>query len=189
MMPNPDEQPFPSVEELNAASVDAFVAAMAPLVEGAPAFLRRLADARPFDSDVALLDGMHAVAAGLSEEEQIELIDAHPRIGADPSSLSAMSAAEQGQGSGDGEDAQRHAYVNEELANLNELYEARFGFRYVVFVAGRPKEAIVELMEHALRNDRDAELRRGLHDVVYIAGDRLTQLRGGPAEDDEEEDE
>jgi hypothetical protein len=39
-------------------------------------------------------------------------------------------------------------------------------------------------MEHALRNDRDAELRRGVQDVVYIAADRLRMIRG-PVDDEE----
>ncbi len=60
---------------------------------------------------------------------------------------------------------------------LNEIYEGHFGFRYVVFVAGRPREAIIPLMEIALRNDRDAELRRAVDDTVYIAHDRLIGLR------------
>ena len=66
---------------------------------------------------------------------------------------------------------------------LNEIYEAHFGFRYVVFVAGRPREAIIPLIEVALRNDREAELRRAVDDAVYIAADRLASLRQAePAE-------
>jgi 2-oxo-4-hydroxy-4-carboxy-5-ureidoimidazoline decarboxylase len=61
---------------------------------------------------------------------------------------------------------------------LNELYEQRFGFRYVVFVAGRPKTEIVPLLERALHEDRDTELRRAVDDAIYIAGDRLRKLRG-----------
>jgi 2-oxo-4-hydroxy-4-carboxy--5-ureidoimidazoline (OHCU) decarboxylase len=45
-------------------------------------------------------------------------------------------------------------------------------------VAGRPKTEIVPLLEHALRNDREAELRRAIDDSMYIAGDRLRKLRG-----------
>jgi hypothetical protein len=37
---------------------------------------------------------------------------------------------------------------------------------------------IVPLLEHALRNERDAELRRAVDDALYIAGDRLRKLRG-----------
>ena len=70
---------------------------------------------------------------------------------------------------------------------LNEIYERQFGFRYVVFVAGRPKPEIVPLLEHALRNEREAELRRAVDDAIYIAGDRLLKLRGLGADEEEQE--
>ena len=61
------------------------------------------------------------------------------------------------------------ARVQAALDELNARYEERFGFRFVVFVAGRPRAAIVPLMEAALDADRDAEVDRALRDVV---GDR-----------------
>ena len=65
---------------------------------------------------------------------------------------------------------------------LNDAYERIFGFRFVVFVAGRPRSEIVPILERSLRDDRVAELRRGLDDVVYIAADRLRTLRGPTAD-------
>ena len=53
----------------------------------------------------------------------------------------------------------------DELARLNAAYEARFGFRYCVFVAGRPRAALLPEMAAALEADRAAEIapraRRG----------------------------
>jgi 2-oxo-4-hydroxy-4-carboxy-5-ureidoimidazoline decarboxylase len=107
------------------------------------------------------------VALELPEEEQIELLDAHPRIGADPSTLSAHSRVEQGPAA-----EETAVHLAADLRRLNEAYERTFGFRFVVFVAGRPRAAILPLLEAALVADRDEELRRGLHDVVAIAADR-----------------
>lgn len=185
-----DMPSIPSLDALNAMSADAFAAAIGPVVERAPRFLAQLAAARPFTSDAAMIDAMHEVASAMPEQDQIELIEAHPRIGADPSEMSALSTAEQG--SEEEEEvaaeiaAAEEARVGEELRMLNELYEKRFGFRYVVFVAGRPMAAIIPLIEHALRNDREAELRRAVHDAIYVAGDRLARLRG--TRDDGEEE-
>jgi len=182
-----DTPGIPTLDALNAMPAEAFCAAMGPLVEGAPRFLSLLAAARPFTSDAALVDAMHEVASGMPEPEQIELLQAHPRIGADAAELSALSGAEQGSEEAIAAEiaAGDAARVGEELAMLNDLYEGRFGFRYVVFGAGRPREAIIPLIEHALRNDREAELRRGVHDAVYIAGDRLARLRGTRHGDEE----
>jgi hypothetical protein len=104
----------------------------------------------------------------------VELLDAHPRIGADPDSVSALSHGEQGY------DADRpdDAWVGNELAALNDAYESLFGFRFVIFVAGRPRAEVIPLLERALHADRDEELRRGLDDVVLIARDRWDKVRG-----------
>jgi OHCU decarboxylase len=163
-----------SIDDLNQADADEFVSSLAPLVEGAPGFLRRLADARPFETEEHLFDVARAVAREMPEEEQIALLNAHPRIGADPSAMSELSSAEQGGNASAGD----QAWVNDELQALNEAYEGRFGFRFVIFVAGRPRAEIIPILERALHADRDEELRRGLDDVVLIAHERMDRVRG-----------
>lgn len=168
---------LPEADALNALAADAFADALAPLFEGAPRFLERLAGARPFESDTALLAAAREVAAAAPEDELIALLDAHPRIGADPAEMSDLSRGEQEDG------AAAAAPLEQELGDLNAAYEQRFGFRYVIFVAGRPRAEIVPLMEVAMRNERDAELRRGVDDAIFIAGDRLRSLRDAEMEE------
>jgi 2-oxo-4-hydroxy-4-carboxy--5-ureidoimidazoline (OHCU) decarboxylase len=166
---------YPSAADLNALSEDEFADEVAPLFEGAAAFLSRLAAARPFDSDHDLMTKAREVARTMPEPDQIELLNAHPPLGADPESVSAASFEEQGFGPDDDGQGQ---VVLDELAMLNEVYEQRFGFRFVVFVASRPLSSITPLIEAAMRNDRPAELARGLDEVIDIAADRLGRLRG-----------
>ncbi len=165
-----------ALDELNAMERDAFVAALSPLFEGAPRFLGRLADARPFETEDDLFEAARATAREMPEEEQIELLDAHPRIGADPARMSESSRREQEPEEEGG--AGEPAWVGEELTALNEAYEGRFGFRFVVFVAGRPRTDLIPILERALHADRGEELRRGLDDVVLIAADRMALQRG-----------
>ena len=160
---------LPSPEALNALDEAGFVAALEPLFEGAPGFLRRLARERPFHSHEALLGRAEVLALALPEAEQIELIDSHPRIGAAPASLSAQSFREQGYERDAGT-----ADLQARLDRLNEEYERRFGFRLVIFVAGRPRAEIARIMEQHLTADRDDERQRALRDVVAIARHRLT---------------
>ena len=164
-----------TIEEIDAADVDAFVAALSPLFEGAPRFLRRLAENRPFESEDELIAAARATARGMPEDEQIELLDGHPRIGADLAEVSDLSRREQGY---DDPPVDDQGWVGEELLALNEAYESHFGFRFVVFVAGRPRAEIIPIIERALRADRGEELRRGLDDVVLIAAERMERLRG-----------
>jgi 2-oxo-4-hydroxy-4-carboxy--5-ureidoimidazoline (OHCU) decarboxylase len=164
-----------TIPDLNELDAEAFGASVAPLFEGAPGFLAALAEARPFESDEALFEAARATARSMPLDGQIELLNAHPRIGADPASVSKLSHAEQGF---DGDDPDDQAWVDDELRALNEAYEARFGFRFVVFVAGRPRADILPLLERAVTADRDEELRRGLDDVILIAADRMGAMRG-----------
>lgn len=166
---------FPRIADLDALPSEAAAAALAPLFESAPRFLERLAALRPFGDDGTLLGRAHELARTVPEDEQIELLNAHPRIGADPATVSDLSRAEQGY---DDEPTTAEPWIAEELEALNDAYERIFGFRFVIFVAGRPRSAIVPILGASLRDERVSELRRGIDDVVHIAGDRLATLRG-----------
>jgi 2-oxo-4-hydroxy-4-carboxy-5-ureidoimidazoline decarboxylase len=163
------------VAELDSMPKAAFVAAVAPLFEGAPHFLDRLAAARPFGGTDELFRRARVIALSMPESEQIELINAHPRLGAPPSSVSAMSHREQGY---DRESTEAIA----DLDRLNRRYEARFGFRFCVFVAGRSRAQLVPVLEAALRAERTAEIQRAIGDVVAIARDRDSALAGAGTE-------
>jgi UDP-2,3-diacylglucosamine hydrolase len=63
-----------------------------------------------------------------------------------------------------------------ELERLNDAYERRHGFRYCVFVAGRPREALIPDMARAIEADRTTELHRAIDAVVDIAIDRHGKL-------------
>ncbi len=64
--------------------------------------------------------------------DQLKVINAHPRIGAPAASLSALSLAEQCKL----EEPNLEATLKK-LGDLNEKYEAKFGFKFIVFVNGR----------------------------------------------------
>jgi 2-oxo-4-hydroxy-4-carboxy--5-ureidoimidazoline (OHCU) decarboxylase len=156
------------VRALDLLPPEAFVAAAAPWFEGAQRFLRRLAAARPFGTESRLFGRADEIARSMPEAEQLELIDAHPRLGAPPATVSAISFREQGY------DREITAAI-EDLARLNADYEARFGFRFCVFVNGRSRPELVPILEAALDADREAEIRRALRDVVAIARDRFAK--------------
>ena len=99
------------------------------------------------------------VIAELPEEERVAALAAHPRIG-EPSPEQR------------GEDPA----VLAELAYLNQVYEEKFGFRFVVFVNRRPRAELIPVLQERLGRTREEELETGLEDLVRIAEDRW---RGG----------
>jgi len=125
---------------------------LAALFEGRTRFVERLAEV---DNPLA---NAREVATTLTDSEKKEVLDAHPAIGA--GNLSTRSAAEQGTDEAP------------ELDGLNRAYEERFGFRFVVFVNGRPKREIVPILRERLDRTREQELHTALDELCAIAEDR-----------------
>jgi 2-oxo-4-hydroxy-4-carboxy--5-ureidoimidazoline (OHCU) decarboxylase len=130
---------------------------LAELFEGRTALVEALAGRED------PLGAAREVLAGLPREQQVATLNAHPTIGA-LSGLSTRSAAEQGS---DGDPA-----VLAELARLNADYEARHGFRFVVFVNRRPRREILDVLRERIERSTDEELETGLDELVAIAVDR-----------------
>jgi 2-oxo-4-hydroxy-4-carboxy--5-ureidoimidazoline (OHCU) decarboxylase len=129
---------------------------LAELFEGRTRLVEKLAE---LDDP---LSSAREVIAGLSEHDKLEALNAHPAIGA--RKLSARSAAEQG---GDSDPV-----VLTELAYLNQVYEEKFGFRFVVFVNQRPKVKILDVLKERLERTRVEELDTAVEELVAIAEDR-----------------
>ena len=130
---------------------------LADLFEGRTRLVERLAEIeRP-------LEHADDVLAGLTEEEKVEALAAHPAIG-QTAGLSSRSAVEQG--------SEDDPCVLVDLATLNALYEKTFGFRFVVFVNGRPKTEILDVLHERMQRTRDEELDTGCRELVAIARDR-----------------
>jgi 2-oxo-4-hydroxy-4-carboxy-5-ureidoimidazoline decarboxylase len=145
---------------------------LAALFENAPRFTERLRY-EECSSYEELIDRAEGIAIQMPEDEQLELIDGHPRIGADPTTVSAASHREQGyyKPASPSDDA-----LAERLEDLNNEYEKRFGFRFCTFVAGRPRSEIADELQGRLDEPRKAELARALADVFAIARSRLATL-------------
>jgi len=126
---------------------------LAGLFEGRTRFVERLAGVED------PLGRAREIAHELSDAEKKEVLDAHPAIGT-KAGLSARSAAEQGTDEAP------------ELDELNRAYEEKFGFRFVVFVDGRPKREIVPILRERLGRPREEELATALDQLVSIAEDR-----------------
>ena len=101
------------------------------------------------------LGAAHGVIAQLPEEDKAAALAAHPRIG-EPSPEQR------------GEDPA----VLAELAYLNQVYEEKHGFRFVVFVNRRSRAELLPVLQERLKRTRDEELETGLEELVRIAEDR-----------------
>ncbi len=104
------------------------------------------------------LTAAEEVALALPEADQLAALATHPRIG-EPSEEQRGAEPE----------------VLDELARLNDEYEQRFGFEFVVFVDGRTRAELLPVLRERLQNTRDEELETGLRALCAIARDRWTR--------------
>jgi len=100
------------------------------------------------------------VALSLPEADQVAALATHPRIG-EPSEEQRGAEPE----------------VLDELARLNEEYERRFGFEFVVFVNGRTRAELLPVLRERLEHSRAEELETGLRSLCSIARSRWEEHR------------
>ena len=129
---------------------------LAELFEGRTRLVEQLAERED------PLGSAREVIGQLSERDKLEALNAHPAIGA--ARLSPRSATEQG---GDSDPV-----ILTELAYLNQVYEEKFGFRFVVFVNRRSKAEILGVLRERLERTREEELDAAVEELVAIAEDR-----------------
>jgi 2-oxo-4-hydroxy-4-carboxy--5-ureidoimidazoline (OHCU) decarboxylase len=104
------------------------------------------------------LEVAEELALALPEEDQVAALATHPRIG-EPSAEQRGAEPE----------------VLAELELLNDEYERRFGFSFVVFVDGRTRAELVPVLRARLARTREEELQAGLRALCKIARDRWTR--------------
>ncbi|KAF9936428.1 hypothetical protein BGZ67_002375 [Mortierella alpina] len=181
---------LPSIEFINTqATLQDVATAVTLLFEPAPPIVKHLYSKRPYASYSALIDETSHLLTNvdqfLTEQEQLDVINAHPRIGAAKANLSALSLIEQGYTPEDAAkkvDATATPSQDDEvtqatLKRLNQEYEDKYGFKFVVFVNGRPRNVIIPVMEERIKNSTQEEEKKiALRDMVLIARDRLKKL-------------
>jgi 2-oxo-4-hydroxy-4-carboxy-5-ureidoimidazoline decarboxylase len=70
----------------------------------------------------------------------------------------------------------RQRIPRSELAAINDAYESKFGFIYIVSAAGRSAGELLDIARARLTNDRDVELRIAAEEQRKITNLRLEKL-------------
>jgi len=133
---------------------------------GSSEWVREMLASRPFGNDVAA--AAESIWWELDPPDWLEAFAAHPRIG--EQSTVRWSRQEQSGASSTSADAMRA------LAELNQAYEKRFGFRYIVCATDRSAEEMVTIGQQRLQNDVDQELRVAAEEQLKITHIRLMKL-------------
>ncbi|MFX1672277.1 2-oxo-4-hydroxy-4-carboxy-5-ureidoimidazoline decarboxylase [Paraburkholderia sp. A2WS-5] len=164
-----------TLDQLNTASTDAFVAALSGIFEHSPWVAEAAAQQRPYTSIDTLHKTMSNIVETAGEEKQLALINAHPEL--------AGKAAVRGELTDESTREQSGAGLNlctqeefDKLQALNQAYREKFGFPFILAVRGYDRHGIIANFESRVNNTRTDEMRASLDQIYRIARFRLDEL-------------
>lgn len=164
-----------SLEQLNALPATA-CAELFTACCGSSRWVGRLIERRPFASPADLHRVADEIWWTLDAADWLEAFSHHPKIGG---SRSASAQSERAASWSAGEQAAVAAAAQSaksELAAVNDDYETKFGFIYIVSAAGKSAGELLDIARARLRNDRDVELRIAAEEQSKITKLRLEKL-------------
>jgi 2-oxo-4-hydroxy-4-carboxy-5-ureidoimidazoline decarboxylase len=132
---------------------------------------------RPFGGTDRLLAAAEDTWHAVSPDDWKEAFGHHPRIGdrdlhqARFASTRHLSEKEQAGVTG------AAAQLIEDLADANRLYEARFGYVFIVCATGRSAAEMLELLRSRLANDPESEIHVAAGEQARITARRLAAIQ------------
>ena len=164
-----------TLDALNAFPAEAFTETLGAIFEHSPWVAQRAAASRPFASRLDLLDAMRAAVREAPIADQLDLIRAHPQLGArglKRLELTEASSREQRRAGLDACSDEEFA----ELMRLNTAYVQKFEFPFILAVRGHDPESILAFMRSRLNNSLEDERHTALTQIGLIGGYRLADL-------------
>jgi 2-oxo-4-hydroxy-4-carboxy-5-ureidoimidazoline decarboxylase len=161
-----------TLESLNSAAPADFAAALGGIYEHSPWVAEAVSGQRPFGTLAALHEAMVEAVRAASADAQLTLIKGHPDLAgkaARAGTLTPDSVSEQASAGldrlSDAEFARFH--------QLNDAYQAKFGFPFIVSVRRHTKDSILRQFERRLAHSAADERETALTEIVRIAALRL----------------
>jgi 2-oxo-4-hydroxy-4-carboxy-5-ureidoimidazoline decarboxylase len=132
---------------------------------------------RPFADEAAILAAADELWSQATRDDCLEAFAAHPKIGGDLAELrrkfahtATWSSQEQG-----GLSSASEATI-QRLAELNRVYDERFGHIFIVCATGKSAAEMLAILESRLGNRPDDELRIAAEEQRKIMHLRLEKL-------------
>ncbi len=162
---------------LNANNAPEFITALGAIYEHSPWVAQAVLPQRPFADAKTLAHAMREAVANASDETKLELIRAHPQLAGKAAIAGELTEHSSREQAGAG-----LSHCNpEEFANitrLNDAYQQKFGFPFIIAVRGHTRASIIEAMQNRLCNDEPTERTQALQQIDRIAALRLRDLIG-----------
>ncbi len=160
------------------ASADQFIGDFGGIFEHSPWIAER---AFRYEAGRAhdCVDGVHNLLCRAfreaGEDRRLEVLVAHPELAIRPPSGDRLTRSSETEQAGAGLGSLTEAEA-ERFRELNRDYRQRFGFPFIMAVAGYGKQEILDRFAERINNERQAEFDEACRQVERIARIRLTRL-------------
>ena len=157
--------------DLNNLNRDKFVSLFGVIFEKTQWIAEKLFDHKPFKNKEDLINKMFQIYESTQKSEVLVILKSHPKLAIEKN-LTKYSSEEQS-----------HANLKNcteeeynEFKRLNNEYEKKFGFPFIIAVKGKNKIEILNNFRQRINNDIELEFSEAKSQVRKIAQFRLDEL-------------
>lgn len=162
----------------------AFLQRFAGVAEHSPWVAETLWDEHPDAASAQrvepLVDAFGKVIRSASAERRLALLQAHPELAVGVAAGSELTEASRREQTGAGLDrCSPEEFL--EFKSLNQAYQDKFGFPFIIAVKGLDRSQILERFRDRIERSPQQEFSTAIENVIRIVGYRIEQLSAGHA--------
>lgn len=139
---------------------------------GSKRWAAEIATARPYESLETLLATANDVWWSLERSDWLEAFRSHPKIGEKKADTKVSAQSQQWSGQEQSGVAGATQNTVDSLAALNEDYEQKFGFIFIICATGKTSDEMLSALRERLQHDRETELP-----IAAAEQGKITELR------------
>ena len=159
------------IKDINLLTEKEFLSLFGNIFEKSDWIAIKAFELKPFKNAKDLSDKMINIYEKSSKEKIIEIFNLHPKLAIEKKLTSFSSKEQMG--------AKLNTCTEEELAefkNLNEQYQTKFAFPFIIAVKGKSKNEILNSFRKRVENNFNDEFEEAKQQVKKIASLRLIEI-------------
>ncbi len=157
--------------DLNDLNKDKFISLFGVIFEKTQWIAEKLLEHKPFKDKDDLVNKMIHIYETSQKNDILNILKAHPKLAIEKN-LTEHSSKEQS--SANLKNCNNEEY--DEFKKLNDEYENKFGFPFIIAVKGKDKIEILNNFRQRINNDVELEFKESKNQVKKIALFRLNEL-------------
>jgi OHCU decarboxylase len=143
---------------------------------GSQRWAAEMSNQRPFPNEEKLLAAANDVWWSLGHSDWLEAFRSHPKIGEKKAADKVSAQSQQWSGQEQSGVANASEETTASLAELNQAYEQKFGFIFIICATGKTSADMLAALRERLEHDPEAELPIAAAEQSKITALRLKKL-------------